>query len=265
MTMPDRRGCGILEKFFIAGCLAFFSLFTAILAAQENAARITRPIDDAERATLAGTHPPVARAENDSGRVPPGTLVEGVNIVFTRTPAQETALQALIAAQQDPTSASYHQWLTLDEFAARFGAADSDIAKVQSWLVQHGFNVASVSRSKDRISFSGTVGQVEAAFGTEIHYYKANGETNFAPASDISVPAALSAVVRTVSNLSTFRPKPRVINQGPRPAVNPDFTSSQSGNHFLTPADVATIYDITTASTPGYNGTGQSIAGVGQS
>jgi subtilase family serine protease len=139
--------------------------------------------------------------------------------------------------------------------------ADSDITKVEAWLEQQGFSVDGVSRSKNRITVSGTVGQVAAAFGAELHYYKVNGETHFAPAGDISVPAALFSVVQTVSNLSTFRPRPHVRFKGLQPA----FTSSQTGNHFLTPKDVATIYDLSPAYNAGYNGTGQSIAIVGQS
>lgn len=249
---------------FLAGWF-ILSLFTVTSFAQQRVERISAEIDDNERASIPGSHSPLARAENETGRVPPGTKLEGINIVFSRTPAQEADLQALIAAQQDPTSPSYHKWLTPEEFGARFGVADSDIAKVQSWLEKRGFTVEGVSRSKNRITFSGTVGQVEATFGTEIHYYKVEGETHFAPSADVSVPAALSSLVLTVTNLSTFRPKPHVRFKGPKPAVIPNFTSSQSGSHLLTPKDVATIYDINPAYNAGLNGAGQSIAVVGQS
>ena len=256
---------GVRKRLGIAGWIAACSLFAISSPAQRPVARITTVVDDADRTTIYGTHPVMARTEDDAGRVPLGSKFEGISIAFSRTPAQEADLQALLAAQQDPTSPLYAKWLTPDEFGARFGPADSDIAKVQSWLGQHGFTEFSVSRSKNRISFSGTVEQVEAAFGTEMHYYKVNGETHFAPSRDVSVPAALSSVVQTVTNLSSFRPKSHISGRGPRRVVSPDFTSSQSGNHFLTPKDVATIYDINPAYKAGYNGAGQSIAVVGQS
>ncbi len=253
------------KRTLVAGWLAACSLFTMTSLAQTPAARITTEIDNSERVAIQGTHQPRARAENDAGPVPLGTKLQGISIVFSRSAAQEADLQALIAAQQNPASPLYHKWLTPEEFAARFGVADSDIAKVESWLEQQGFSVDGVSRSKNRITFSGTVGQVAAAFGTELHYYKVNSETHFAPAGDISVPAALSSLVQTVSNLSTFRPKPHVRFRAPQPATRPNFTSSQTGSHFLTPKDVATIYDINPAYTAGYNGAGRSIAIVGQS
>ena len=183
----------VRKRLEFAGWLAASSLFAISSAAQQPVERITTVVDEAERTTIHGTHPVVARTEDDAGRVPLASKLPGVSIAFSRTPAQEADLQALLTAQQDPTSPLYHQWLTPDEFGARFGLADSDIAQVRSWLEQHGFTVESVSRSKNRISFSGTVEQVEAAFGTEMHYYKVNGETHFAASRDVSVPAALSS------------------------------------------------------------------------
>jgi subtilase family serine protease len=204
-------------------------------------------------------------SSNDVGRVSPETKLQGMSFVFRRSDAQEAALHELIAAQQNRSSSSYHKWLTPDQFAARFGMADKDIAKVEAWLEQQGFSIDSISRSKNRIRFSGTVGQAESAFGTEIHYYKLENKTTYAPSSDLSIPAALSSVLQTVTNLSSFRPESFVKFRTPQSILKPNFTSSQSGDHYLQPGDVAVIYDIKPAYNAGYTGTGQSIAIVGQS
>src|SRR5215469_5733243 len=235
------------------------SVFIARVRAQQMTGRIAAEIDNHARTTIAGTHTAMVRRAKDMGSVGGNMQLHGISLVFNRSRAQEAGLQALIAAQQTPGSPFYHQWLTPDQFAARFGMAASDLAKVESWLAGQGFSIDGVSRSRDRIRFSGTAGQVAAAFGTELHYYNLNGETHFAPAADLTVPAALAGVVEDVSNLSTFRPKPRLR----KPKAN--FTSSQSGNMFLTPDDVATIYDVNPAYSAGYTGKGQSIAVVGQS
>ncbi len=226
--------------------------------AQRPQARIAAAIDGSSRVTLAGSHPPVARAANDAGLLPVSTELKGVTIAFSRSAAQEADLQALIVAQQDPNSPLYHQWLTPDQFAARFGMADSDIAKVESWLTQQGFTVDGVNRSHNRITFSGSAAQINLAFATELHNFTAGTETHFAPATDLALPAALSGVVQAVTNLTSFRPRPHL-------KVKPAFTSSQSGSHFLTPKDIATIYDINAAYAAGYTGAGQSIAITGQS
>jgi subtilase family serine protease len=247
----------------LAACLATIMLLSLTAAAQEPVARITQQINNSERVAIRDSHPPSAMAENEIGPVPPAMKLPGINLVFSRTAAQEADLQALIAAQQDPASPLYQTWLTPDDFAARFGVADSDIAEVKFWLQQQGFSIDGVSRSKNRITFSGTVGQVETAFSLELHYYMVNGKKYFAPADDIHVPAAFSSLVQNVTNLSTFRPIPHVKFRTPQPV--PQFTSGNTGKHYLTPKDVATIYDVSAAYNAGYNGTGQSIAVVGQS
>jgi len=250
---------------FAAAFLGLLFVLSGNSRAQEPAARIRTQIDDFDRVTLPGTHPPMARVENDTGPLPSGTMLQGISMVLSRSAVQESDLQALIAAQQKPGSSQYHKWLSPEEFAARFGVADSDISVIKQWVEQQGLSFLGVSRSKNRISVSGATEQVKAAFGVDIRYYTVNGEKHYAPSSDISVPAALSSLVQNVSNLSTFRPRPHVKLSKPRRAVQANFTSSQSGSHFLTPKDIATIYNLSSAYNAGYTGSGQAIAVVGQS
>ena len=246
---------------------ALFTL-TVLLSsatAQKPAARITSAIDNASRTTLTGSRPPRAVAAHDVGVLPADTQLQGMMLVFNRSAAQQADLDALIAAQQNPSSPQYHQWLTPAQFGARFGLADSDLAAAQSWLQQQGFTVDGVANSRDRIHFSGTAAQVNAAFATSLHLYRAPGETesHFAPSTDLAMPAALAPSVLGVTNLNSFRPTPRLI-RSPGNGVQPNFTSSQTGNHYITPGDIAIIYDVNTVYASA-TGAGQSIAILGQS
>jgi Pro-kumamolisin, activation domain/Bacterial Ig-like domain (group 3)/Subtilase family len=240
-------------RIVLSSALVF--LWASTCLAQQSA-RIQSEIDNAARTSVSARRPSLERAE-DLGSVPGSTVLSGVSMVFRRSDEQEARLQALIAAQQDPESPSYHKWLTSDQFAANFGMADSDIAKIAAWLKQQGFVVDSISRSRNRIAFSGTADRVNASFGTQMHYYNAGGVRRYAPSNDISLPSAIASVVTTVANLDNFRPK--------HVQIKKNFTSSQTGNHFLTPKDVDTIYDVNPAYTAGYTGADQSIAIAGQS
>ena len=240
----------------LCGLLAVCTMVAPFLGAQSVAPRISSEIVKSEQVTLTGSLHPMAQTQFDAGRMSSSTKLTGISIVFSRTEEQEADLQALIAAQQDPSSPHYHQWLTPDQFATRFGMADADLSKVKSWLQQQGFSVDSVARSRNAIRFSGTVRQVEKAFSTQMHSYKANGEQHFAPSTELSVPSALSSVVLAVRNLDDFRPKPMHVG-----SLLPAYTSSQSGSVFFAPGDIKTAYDIPS----GYTGTGQSIAIMGQS
>ena len=244
--------------FLLPGC--------APVLAQTVTDRVSQEIDSRSVVPLPGSVNPHANAQYDIGRANAGTRISGITMYFEPTVEQKSELDALVKAQQTPGSSSYHKWLSPEEYASRFGLSNNDLAKVQSWLEQQGFSVDRVANSHNSVSFSGTIRQVESAFQTEIHNYKVDGQTHFAAATQISVPSTLSGVVQSVRNLDDFRPKPHVRFRTPQSSeVTPNFTSSQSGNHYLTPKDVATIYDINAAYNAGYTGTDQSIALMGQS
>ncbi|WP_433983351.1 S53 family peptidase [Tunturiibacter empetritectus] len=134
---------------------------------------------------------------------------------------------------------------------------------LKAGLASRGFHIDRVSRSRDRITFSGTAAQVDAAFGTELHHYRTvDNETHFAPAADLTLPAELAPVTAAILHLSDFRPKPNVKLQT-RP--QPDYTTLSTQTHYLGPQDIATMYDLNTLYSSGFNGSGQGLAVVGQS
>jgi subtilase family serine protease len=264
MAMKTRLALSRQRRIWVCGWIAACALAASHLAAQSAVPRISSEINNSEQAALKGSLHPMAQAQFDAGRMPAATKLEGIRIVFRRSAAQEADLKALIAAQQNPASPLYHQWLTPDQFAVRFGMAQADLDKVAGWLGQQGFSVDSVARSKNAIFFSGSAGQVEQAFSTQMHYYKVNAKQHFAPSTALSVPAALAPVILAVRNLDDFRPKSYVVpakNIHPKPA----FTSGESGNVYLAPGDIGVIYDVKPLYNAGYTGTGQSITLVGQS
>ena len=253
-----------LKRLSICGSLAAFALAATTLAAQTSAPRIQAEISTSAVSTLHGSLHPLAQAQYDSGRVPADTRLIGISIVFNRSAAQQADLESLIAAQQNPSSPLYHQWLNPDQFAARFGMAQSDVNKVQTWLEQQGFSVDSVARSRNLIRFSGSAGQVEQAFQTQMHFYTIGGVKHFAPSTALSLPSAIAPVVIAVRNLDDFRPRPMHIASKAGQA-NPAFTSSVSGSVFFAPGDIKVAYGINALIGAGSTGAGQSIAIMGQS
>ena len=100
--------------------------------------------------------------------------------------------------------------------------------------------------------------QIESAFALEMHHYLVDGEVHLANAMNPSLPAALAGAVQHVGHLQDFPPKPRL-------KVKPNLTSYVSGNHYLSPDDFATIYDLNALYTANATGSNQKIAIVGQS
>ena len=246
--------------------LAAVTLLCSVGVAQEaQQPRIVRPISNASVVRLEGTVHPRIRSATDRGPVSPTMRLERMRLVFSPTEQQRAALDQLLAEQQDRNSPNYHKWLTPEEFADRFGLSQQDIDLTSAWLTSQGFTVEEVARGRDWIAFSGIAAQVEAAFHTSIHAYLIDGRLHHAPSADASIPDAFAGIVSGIGGLHDFAPRP--LNVRPRPHL----TSSITGNHFLAPGDFATIYNLPSyskgavCSSPCNDGTGQSIAIVGQS
>jgi subtilase family serine protease len=236
-------------------------LLLALAAAPAAAAppsRLAAAVDARATARLSGSLRPLAQDRYDRGRLDADTVLSGASIDLRLSPAQEAGLDELLRQQQDPLSPNYHAWLTPQQYGERFGLAAPDLAKIEAWLRGQGLSVDGVDSGGNHIRFSGSVARLESAFQTELHRYRVGNEDHFANATELSVPAALSGMVTGVNGLDDFRPKPRLRQV-------PAFTSNLSGSTFLSPGDVATIYNITPLYGAGITGSGRKIAVVGQS
>jgi len=237
-------------------------------------ARVTQPINDQVRATLRGNIHPLARSEFDRGTAPDGQPTRRMLLVLKRSPQQEAALRKLLDEQQIKSSPNYHHWLTPQEFGEQFGPADSDIQAVVAWLASNGFEVARVSAGKTLIEFSGTAGAVRQALHTEIHRYSVIGGEYWANAGDPEIPAALAPVVSGIVSLNNFPRKSFLHTLGvfgrskETGKIEPLYTATaQNGTTYYVvgPTDFATIYNVLPLWNAGIDGTGQTIAIVGES
>jgi len=239
---------------------AIAAIFCAAGATGQSS-RITQPVDDRERAVLPGSlHPKAVAATlagNDLGRVTPSLQMPYITLTLAPSASQQADLDQLLLEQQTSGSANYHHWLSPEDYGQRFGVSDADLSKITQWLQQKGLQVVSVARGRSWIAVGGTAAQVETAFQTEIHNYLVDGETHYANASEPSVPAAFTSVLKGIRGLNDFRLKPRL-----RPSKH--YNSSYCDTHCLAPDDFATIYDFTPLYSAGIDGAGQKIAIAGQ-
>lgn len=235
-------------------CLLCTAVVFATISGAAAQDRIIGDLANGPRVQLGSNVHSLARPENDLGRADGNRIIERISLNFRLSGTQQQDLDQFLAELADRTSLNYHKYLTPAQFAKRFGMSDNDVSKVVPWIEAQGFTNVKVAKNRNRITFDGTVAQIESVFGLEMHHYLADGEVHLANSMNPSLPAALSSAVLYVGHLNDFAPKPRA-------KVRPNFTSYVSGNHFLTPADFKTIYDLNGLG----DGTGQKIAVVGQS
>jgi len=231
------------------------SLCSGALLAQQS--RIASSVDRLRTVALRGNVQPGARAEFDAGAADPSFALGPLLLMLRRSAAQQADLDQLLSAQQNPSSPGYHQWLSPEQFADRFGASRDDIAVVVSWLQSEGLAVEETSRARNWIRFRGAAGQLQAALHTEIRRYLVDGELRYANASEPSIPTALEPVVMSILGLDDFH------FTSATKSKHPLYTSGNT--HYLAPDDFATIYNLRPLYDAGYDGTGQRIVVAGQS
>jgi len=241
-----------------------FSLIICCTFAGSAAAAAPHFIDERDRVVLHDNVNPLAQPQFEIGRTDFNLPMERMIFSLRLRAGAQAELERLLAQQHDPASPLYHHWLTPEEFGARFGLRNQDLKLITNWLQEHGFTIDEMARGRGWINFSGTAGQVEETFATEIHDYKVDGKLRHANAADPSVPRAFAGLVNGIVTLHNF---PLHTNHGIlRPVsqeeLDPDFTSG--GGHYVGPADFATIYDLNSAYSAGTNGSGRTIAIVGR-
>jgi subtilase family serine protease len=261
----SRSSIHLAFRLALSVCLLAVSLVAQRTIRPVN--RITTVIDDRITVPRPGDRHAMARAEFHVGPASPDTPMERMILELSPDQDQQAALDALLAAQQDPESPDYHRWLTPEEFGNQFGVSETDIARVVTWLQGHGFSVEPVSPARRSIVFSGTAAQVASAFHTEIHIYNVRGERHFANAAAPEIPAAFDAVIQGIASLNDFRSKAMLggIASLAAPAgIRPAYSASRS-THYIAPADFTTIYNVTPLYASSTDGAGQSIAVAGRS
>jgi subtilase family serine protease len=244
---------------------AFSALVLSILfiSSQTFAAapdRIVGPIAPQQLVKLPAGVSRRIQPQFDRGPVDPSFKINYMTLLTAPSTSQQKAINQLLTQQQDPHSPLYHQWLTSQQYADRFGLSAADVQKLTTWLQSQGFTVENVARDRNWIAFSGTAAQVESAFRTSLHTFNINGEIHYANTEAPSIPSAVSGIVAGIRGLNDFRPKSHLRQHSPQ------YSYHVSGGYdlFLAPGDIATIYDLGPLYAAGIDGTGQKLAVVGR-
>src|SRR5437868_10530774 len=100
-----------LTRFSLLPLCIFLISISAWPQASSSQSRIQERVDESALVTLGGNTHPLAQLQFDQGAAPPGLPMARMLLVLKRGTDRESALQKLLDDQQDPNSASYHQWL----------------------------------------------------------------------------------------------------------------------------------------------------------
>jgi len=199
-----------------------------------NYARVSRPAVLPRGARLAGA---ARRSQTISGEV----------ALAPRNPA---ALTKAAEAVSNPRSKTYHHYLGKGKFAAAYGPTRAMIDAVEATLKTSHLKVTSLSGNHLLVRFSGSIGDAEDAFRTQVSNVRlASGRMALATTKAVSFPASLASDVTAVVGLNTMVEPRSNLERATHPA-----TVKAIGHHFTHPTGAANPCSDATSTAGAYGG-----------
>jgi kumamolisin len=130
-----------------------------------------------------------------------------VTVTLSLQMRNEQAARDLAQAVYTKGNASFHQFLTPEQFKSQFGASDADVGAVSARLAAYGLTAQRAGASTLRVT--GTPAALEKAFQVHLHVYDVAASATapsyrfFAPTTAAKIPSELSSVVAGVVGLSS--------------------------------------------------------------
>jgi kumamolisin len=205
-----------------------------------------------------------------------------LRVTIELQPRDPLGLKAFATAVSTPGTPQYGRFVSVPQFARRFGARPADAAAVARTLRGDGLRVGRLTRTNMQLPVQGTIGRLEHAFAvSEQQVRMPSGRRAYANAQVPTLPVAVAPYVQGVLGLDDLNPerpaglerahpsalshklgqarrKPEVpTNGGPQPC--PSATALQQ-QHGLTADELATAYGFPSLYAQGDFGRGQTIA-----
>ncbi|HUN83271.1 MAG TPA: protease pro-enzyme activation domain-containing protein [Terracidiphilus sp.] len=146
-----------------------------------------------------------------TGRLPSNQVLQ-LNLVL---PLRDQAgLEGLLKDLYNPTSASYHEFLTPQQFTSRFGPTQEDYDTVLRFARTYGLQVVGGSRDAMDVQVKGTVANIEAAFHVNMRTYRHPTENRDFYSPDTEPKLDLPFNLWHISGLDNFSiPHPLLVNR----------------------------------------------------
>ena len=114
------------------------------------------------------------------GRLP---ATQAMNLVITLPLRNQDQLDELLKDLYDPSSPSYRQFLTVEQFTEQFGPTQQEFDAVLNFAKENGLTVTGTSPNRLNVQVSGTVANVESAFHVNMGVYQhpTENRTFYAP------------------------------------------------------------------------------------
>jgi subtilase family serine protease len=256
----------------LTGSIGLAVAFTAGMAGQA----VAKPTPS--RVTLHGSLTPARERAHPAGKVAGTTRMRFDLNLKLRDAA---GAQKFVHQVSTPGTKQFHKYLTDKQWLAKFGPTSASLAKAESWLRGQGFKVGAVPKTHLYVTASGSVAQVEKAFGITLSYFKVTGHKVLLANNAMSIPGSLASAVTGAAGVNqsvavtSQEPPPPAGFRNPQPCTKAfntmaDTADSSSlyapftGHNYdicgYKPMQLRTAYGINGSVSAGNDGSGVGVA-----
>jgi subtilase family serine protease len=206
-------------------------------------------------------HLPEATANGKAPLVGHLPSTQSMRLVLVLPHRNQAALDQLLKDLYDPSSASYHKFLTVEEFTEQFGPSQQDYDSVIRFAKANGFTVVGTSRNRMNLAVRGTVASIEKAFRLTMGVYQHDTESRTFFAPDREPAADMAVQLWHVSGLDNYAtPKTMLTRRDANSAgeISDATTGSGPSASFLG-SDMRAAYYVDGSSAATLTGSGQSL------
>ena len=140
-----------------------------------------------------------------------------MNLVITLPLRNQDQLDQLLQNLYDPSSPSYRQFLTVEQFTEQFGPTQQDYDAVINFAKENGLTVVDTSPNRLNVQVSGTVANIQSAFHVKLGVYQHPTENRTFYAPDREPTTGLGIALWHVSGLDNFSlPHPAGLSKNPQ-------------------------------------------------
>jgi subtilase family serine protease len=128
-----------------------------------------------------------------------------INVTYWLNQHNQAEFDALVHQLYDPSSPKYHQWLTPQQYQARYAPSAADMAIVQRHLADNNLQVVNTDKFNHAVTARGTVRDIQRATGMQINRALINGEERRAGSGQLAISGPAGKVVYAVEGLTDTR------------------------------------------------------------
>jgi kumamolisin len=154
----------------------------------------------AARLTLSGSERPDLANFLDKGRADPQQTAQVT--LHLKSKMSDAEMERFVNDLSAKPIAERH-YLSREQLAEMRGASPEDIARVQAFASRYHLAVVETNPAARTVTVSGTLADLQAAFGVELHNYQGDGATFRDHNGSVSLPADVAPAIEGVLGLST--------------------------------------------------------------